>query len=367
MSLKENVKKEESMTLNAYLPKDYDIFVGLDVDKNSFAFTVKDHNRLNQSKKIPSEPEQLYHYMKNRFADKRILYAYEAGGTGYHLYDYLSERRENCLVVSPLSIPKAPNQKVKNNRLDSQRIVDELQAGKLTSIRIPRGEYRELRHLINLRENYVCHRKAAKQRIKSLLLFAQLNHALRDTEQNWSNRYLQALKQLPCSAAERQRLDMLLMDLEYARNQTLTVLRQLQDIVKGSKDIRPNINYLESIPGIGFITAVTILGRIGDPKFLKNVRELSAFLGLVPCERSTGDDINHGPITHLGDRHLRAMLIEASWAAIRKDQELNQFYHRIKGRHHCKMGAKKAIVAVARKLTHRIYCVLKEQRSYAVH
>jgi hypothetical protein len=42
------------MTQN-YLPKDYDVFIGLDVDKNNFSFTVQDHNAMNKTKTIPSE------------------------------------------------------------------------------------------------------------------------------------------------------------------------------------------------------------------------------------------------------------------------------------------------------------------------
>ena len=156
------------------------------------------------------------------------------------------------------------------------------------------------------------------------------------------------------------------MDLQYARKQTFVILRQLRTLVKNSKEISRYMQYALSVVGIGFITAVTVLGRIGDPRYLRNVRELSAFVGLVPRENSTGDAVNYGSITHLGDRCLRSLLIEASWTAIRKDNELNQFYHRIKNRHHPKIGARKAIVAVARKLTHRIYCVLKEQRLYIV-
>jgi len=354
------------MTPTQYLPNDYDLFVGLDVDKNSFSFTIRDHDTMNQSKRIPSEPQQLDHYMQKRFAGKKVLYAYEAGPTGFHLHDYLAEKNLDCLVVSPLSIPKAPNQKVKNNRIDSQKLVDELRAGKLKSIRVPQDMYRELRHLINLRENYVDYRKSSKQRIKALLLYAHLDYVFKDAEQNWSNNYIQALEQLPCSPAMRQRLDMLLMDLEYARKQTSVILRQLRAFVESSPEIHQYMQYLLSVSGIGFITAVTVLGRIGDPQYMKNVRELSAFVGLVPVEHSTGDHVNYGSITHLGDRCLRSLLIESSWTAIRKDTELNQFYHRIKNRHHPKIGAKKAIVAVARKLTHRIYCVLKEQRLYIV-
>lgn len=157
------------------------------------------------------------------------------------------------------------------------------------------------------------------------------------------------------------------MDLDYARKQTTSILRQLRMFIGSNKGMHQYIQYLISIPGIGFITAITLLGRIGDPRRLENVRELSAFVGLVPTEHSTGDDVNYGSITHLGNRYLRSLIIEAAWSAIRKDKELNQFYHRIKNRHHPKIGARKAIVAVARKLTQRIYRVLKEQRSYIVH
>lgn len=354
------------MTPN-YLPKNYDLFIGLDVDKNSFSFTVKDHDTMNRSKRIPSDPKNFYKYTQNHFSNKKILCAYEAGPTGYDLYDCLSEKNLDCLVISPLSLPKAPNQKVKNNRIDSKKITDELKAGKLHSIRVPQGSYRELRHLVNMRENYAHNRKIAKQRIKSLLLYTHLYPELNDVDQKWSQNHIKRLQELPCSPAVRQRLDMLLMDLDYARKQTLSILDHLKNFCTANKEITAYVRYLESIPGIGFITAISLLGRIGNPKNLKNVRELGAFLGLVPTEKSTGNSIKQGSITHLGNRHLRSLIIEVAWSAIRKDQELNQFYHRIKNRHHHKIGARKAIVAVARKLTNRVYCVLKEQRDYIIH
>lgn len=350
-----------------YVPKEHDIFIGLDVDKKQFCFTVQDHDTMNKAKTIPANPEQLYKYVKNRFKNKRVLFAYESGPTGYHLYDYLSAQGQKCLVVAPLSIPKAQNQRVKNNRIDSQKITEELKSGKLKSIRVPEGNYRELRHLIKLRENYTYTCKKTKQRIKSLLLYENLHHYFKGIKQNWSSNYIRILKQLPCSEATRQRLNMLLMDIDYARKQNLFILRQLRQFVKTHKDIRQHIRFLTSIPGIGFITSVSLLGRIGNPEYLKNVRELSAFVGLVPTERSTGDNINRGSITHLGNSVLRSLLIESAWSAIRKDKELRQFFFRIKKRHHPKTGSRKAVVAVGRKLTHRIYCVLKEQRLYINH
>ena len=52
--------------------------------------------------------------------------------------------------------------------------------------------------------------------------------------------------------------------------------------------------------------------------------------------------------------------------SIRKDPELREFYQRVYQRHPKKVAARKAIVAVARKLTTRIYAVLKEQRPFVL-
>jgi len=92
------------------------------------------------------------------------------------------------------------------------------------------------------------------------------------------------------------------------------------------------------------------------------VREMGSFMGLVPCENSTGEDVDKGPITHAGDGYLRSILIEAAWTAIRQDTELKAFYRRVYRRNPRDKAARVAIVAVARKLASRLFCLLKERR-----
>jgi hypothetical protein len=97
-----------------------------------------------------------------------------------------------------------------------------------------------------------------------------------------------------------------------------------------------------------------------------NVSQLGSFLGLVPTEHSTGEKVHRGSINRAGDRRLRSKLIQSAWAAIRKDPELLEFYQSVYKRHSPNQAARKAIVAVARKLTTRIFAILKEQRAYEV-
>jgi transposase len=129
-------------------------------------------------------------------------------------------------------------------------------------------------------------------------------------------------------------------------------------------ELTQSISYLLTVPGLGWITASHLVARIGDWRQLGNVRQIAGFLGLVSSEHSTGDKIDRGSITRSGDSRLRNKLIQAAWTAIRKDPELREFYRRIFLRHPPKLASRKAIVAVARKLTTRIYSVLKEQRPF---
>lgn len=70
--------KEENKT-QTIAPEEYEIFIGIDVAKTSFAFTVQDNLGMSVSKKIPARPEQLSSYVRKYFVGKKAAYAYDAG------------------------------------------------------------------------------------------------------------------------------------------------------------------------------------------------------------------------------------------------------------------------------------------------
>lgn len=349
-----------------YDPSDFNIFIGNDVDKRNSCLAIRDSCKIIMTKTIPASPENLYNFIKNSFGDSRVIVGYEAGPTGFGLYDYLIGRGQACVVVPTSSIPHTANERVKTNKIDATKLSAMLKEGNFKPIRVPEGPYRDLRNLVRLRGNYVRGQQVAKQRVRSLLLYNSLHTACPEAEQNWSGRFIEHLKILDCSQTVRLRLDMILEDLAYNRAHLLKVDRHLRAFCKDAPDIKDYMRYLCSIPGIGIVTASAVLGSIGDPSNLKDLRELGAFIGVVPSEHSTGDNAHRGSITRIGDKRLRSLLVEAAWISIRHDKELEQFYYRIKKRHHPAIGSRKAIVAVARKLTLRIYRVLKERREYEV-
>ena len=108
------------METQTFIPRDYDVFAGLDVDKKSISVTFTDHQGFLKSLNMPYKVEHLVNYVRKHYGDKKVAFAYEAGPTGYGLYDGLEAQAYPCLIASPSMIPKAPGQRVKTNRLDSR-------------------------------------------------------------------------------------------------------------------------------------------------------------------------------------------------------------------------------------------------------
>ena len=71
---------------------------------------------------------------------------------------------------------------------------------------------------------------------------------------------------------------------------------------------------LQAMRGIDLVSAVTILAEIGDLSRFESPRQLMAYLGLVPSERSTGESVKRGSITKAGNGRARRVLVEAAWA-----------------------------------------------------
>jgi len=354
------------MSSKAFIPRDYDVFAGLDVDKKSISVTFANHQGFIRSLRVPYSAEHLVNHVRKHFPDQKVAFAYEAGPTGYGLYDEIVAQDYPCLIASPSMIPKAPGQRVKTNRLDSRGISENLGGGQLKSIHVPSVLYRELRHLTQLRDTFVSELVAMKQRIKSLLLMEGLEFPPAPAGSQWSFMVKDKLRKLACSSTVRFKLDQLLDSLEFNEKQIVKTSQQIRRFCRNDPELSQCIEYVVSVSGIGQIVASQLLARIGDWRELRNVRQLGAFLGLVPTEHSTGDRTDRGSITHSGDPRLRSKLIQAAWSAIRKDGELREFFRSVCQTHARPVASRVAIVAVARKLTVMVSVVLMEQRPYVV-
>lgn len=76
---------------------------------------------------------------------------------------------------------------------------------------------------------------------------------------------------------------------------------------------RATITALQAMRGVKLVTAATVVSELGDINRFRTPRELMAYAGMVPAERSSGGRVRRGSITKTGNTHLRRVIIEAAW------------------------------------------------------
>ena len=114
-------------------------------------------------------------------------------------------------------------------------------------------------------------------------------------------------------------------------------------------------------PGIGVLTALCLVHTLGDITRFSSTRKVTAYVGLDVVEHSSAERKVYGSISKAGSRLLRYLLVEAAQTAIRGDEQLRSFYHRVMKRR----GLARAKVAVARKLLVRTFIMLRDEIDYA--
>lgn len=347
-------------------PQDFDVFIGMDVDKHSIALRQVDHPGVEKSLSMPYQGACLLGYVRKHLRQQRIAFAYEVGPTGFGLHDTLAQAGYPCLVVMPSAVPTPRGQRVRTNRLDARKLALQLRGGNLEGIRVPSEDYRMLREYVRLRKMHINEAARCKQRIKALFLRNGLEFPGATPGGYWSKQLVQQLREYACAPALQFKIGSLLTSLEFSRLQAAAALTEMRRFVQATAEIADSVRYAMSVPGVGWIIATYVVARVGDWRLLGDSQEMASFFGLTQREDSTGEGADRGPITKAGDPVMRSMLIEGAWTAICKDPELRSFYERVKDTHAKDKGARIAIVAVARKLACRLHCVLKERREYQV-
>src|SRR5947209_16214435 len=107
-----------------------------------------------------------------------------------------------------------------------------------------------------------------------------------------------------------------------------------------------NVLLLMTIPGIDYLTALTVMSEIVYISRFSTPWKLVSYAGLAPSRRDSGQRKYSGGITRLGSRWLRNAVVEAAGTTLRCDERLGKFYERIAARR----GPQKAKVAVAKEM-----------------
>ncbi len=242
---------------------------------------------------------------------RRLTFCYEAGPTGYGLQRLIESLGHSCLVVAPSLIPKKAGDRVKTNRRDAEGLARLLRAGELTPVWVPDSRHEAMRELTRAREAARQDLTRKRQQVSSMLLRLGRHYSGIKT---WGARHRTWLASVRLDHAEQR---FVLEEMLQAERQTAERIGRLEQAIReaiGDWTLCSLVPALMAMRGIDLVAAVTILAEIGDLSRFASPRQLMAYLGLVPSERSTGDSIKRGPITKAGNSRARRILVEAAWA-----------------------------------------------------
>lgn len=338
-----------------------EIFIGLDVSLKSWVASIMTRDLEHKTFTQPPDAAALMGYLKRTFPGARYRAVYEAGYCGYWISEALRSHGVDCIVVNPGDIPSTGREsRTKTDRVDARKLARSLRNGDLRPLYIPPREALEDRSLVRLRTTTVRKQTRCKNNIKSLLSFHGVS--MPEGKACWSERYLATLSQLSLSTGSgTQSLRHLLSELRYYRSSVREITLEINSLARSDR-YRKSVDVLKSIPGIGVLTAMILLTELGPLSRFPSEDRLASYCGLSPGEHSSGNRRIVTGITRRCNMFVRTALIEAAWIAARKDPELLRDFAIYAQR----MKKQKAIVRIARRLLHRIACVLREQRPYVI-
>ena len=337
-------------------------YIGIDTHLKQWRVTIRNCGLELKTFSMNPSADELYRYLIKHYPDGTFFIVYEAGFCGFWPQRRFSELGISCIVVNPADVPSSNKEKVvKSDPVDSRKLARELENGSLKAIYVP-GVYQEqLRSLMRLRLRRVQQQTRIKNRVKMLLynygIIIPKEHL---SNSRWSGYFIHWLHSVKLSSSAGQfTLDNLLLQLLQTREHLKEVLRQLRFEAK-SDNIAPAINSLISVPGIAFITAMSLYTEIIDIKRFKTFEQLCSYVGLVPSTYSSGETEYSRGISFRHNKFLRPILVEAAWTAVRKDPAITlRFNELIK-----QMPKQKAIIRIAKKLLRRIRHVWLYQDNY---
>ena len=339
------------------------IYVGIDVHKKDWKVTIMTAELSYKTFSAVPIAEKLNAYLRSNFPGATYYSAYEAGFSGFWLHKELTNLGINSIVVNPADIPTTDKErKQKEDLRDSRKIADNLRAGQLKRIYVPKEPVLHDRMLLRSRHALVKDLNRSKNRIKSMLFFLGINLPDRFSSRGsgWSKPLVKWLEELSFEyPSAKGSLDAHLGQVRHLRSSVLKVTRQIKELAK-TKEYQQNVTLLISMPGIGLLTAMTLLTELEDISRFETFENLCSYVGLVPSTSSSGDNEIDTGITPRKNARLRSALIESAWVAIRNDPALlSSYQHLIK-----RMPGNRAIVRIAKKLLRRLTYVLRNKSCY---
>lgn len=343
------------------------ISIGVDLHKTQFTYCVLSEDRNVDGfgmNKTDNEGYEAFIGLIRHYEDEgyEIKVAIESTGNARFFRNKILVTGVEVVVVNTMKF-KVVNESVKKtDKRDARTLAEFLEKDMLPESKLCSQESEDIRRIVKSRSLLVKTLVSLKNQIHGLLLGYGIES---------QRGQLQSKK-------ERQRILVGLEDHRYFGNAANTVRplfdtidnvyaevkkleKVLQELIAEDEDVR----ILQTIPGVGLITASTIRAYVDDIDRYDSAKKFSAHCGLVPWVQNSNMTIHHGHITKRGPIELRTALVQVVMGMIRNKRYTSEYrvitkYENMKRY----KGSGQSIIATARKMSPIVYQMLKNREDF---
>ena len=298
---------------------------------------------LYAGKSFPNTPSGFKAFTKwvtkTTLTEVPVRYVMEATGV-YHqkLAYFLDDEQQEVSIVLPNKISnyaRSLDTKTVTDKAASQAIAQFGLERHLDLWQRPKDVYTKIKYLTRERDQLVSERTVLKNQ-----LHAELAQAFPYKK-----------------SVDRIRKRIALLD-----KQEKEIVAELRAMIASDPEVQKIVIILCTIPGIGLITAATVLAETNGFELIRNKRQITSYAGLDVREKQSGTSVRgKARISKKGNKYLRKALYMPALTVIRHQEIFKNIFARLVSRHGIKM---KAAVAIQRKLLELMYTLFKNQTKF---
>jgi len=277
----------------------------------------------------------------------------EASGNSFDVYARLSAAGYRAIVLESSQVGKISKSYCNTDKISAVRIAKAYLTGLSDEVWVPDPVTRERREVFSAYQQATKDCTRHNNRIKSLLNSYTIR--LKKNERNLNNAKVRSkiYAARDWSDAQKALLDEAFCDLDRATEKRKRMLG-----IMASEVIRePKMLQLMRIFGLNVIASYGLIAMIGEPGRFLNPKKLSAYFGLCPKIKQSGNVARMGGLSKKGRRQTRCILVQAAQTVLRHKSKSNPLYHWA-WKMNFKKGRNIAVIAIARKIAVAVWYLL---------
>jgi transposase len=332
-------------------------YAGVDLGKrHSHVKVITADRKVVENVKIENDQKTFLRTFEKYKGDIDVVC--EASSNAFWLVDTLEPVVRSIQVGHTSKIRWIAEARIKTDKLDAGILAELRRADLFPSICVPPKRIRELRELVRGQIRMRRQTVRCRNQVHGLLCRQGISYKRGEVT---GSKLAELVREADVPRPARIAAESILRVEKAIGEEVKHLQASIQEELKGEPELLKLVELLESIPGVGFFSALLFVVELWDISRFRDGAHLAGYIGFVPSTHQTGQTMRHGRMTRQGNVLVRWVLVQDAWAATRNHSFFSRRYEHYK----TKKGTSRAIVPVARALLDTIHRVWTEKKSYS--